>query len=99
MVIQGNSITGVTQLDDGQWHLVALVLPYSGNTTADIEFYIDGLPEAHSSQVYAVNTGCDMDVKIGKALNTGAWRGWMDDVRIYDRALSAAEVQQLYYEW
>jgi hypothetical protein len=28
---------------------------------------------------------------------SGPWNGYLDDIRIYNRALSAAEVQQLFY--
>ena len=38
-----------------------------------------------------INTVSDRDVYLG-----GEWKGYIDDIRIYDRALSALEVKALY---
>jgi hypothetical protein len=79
------------------WHHIAGV--WNGDRAA---LYIDG--SVVSSSATGGNTGVPDggSWRVGGALaysgNTGAWfEGTIDDVRIYDRELSAAEVSALYF--
>ena len=83
--------------DDGDWHHVAVVvheveLP---NLHDDVKLYKDGKPaEIHDIgllDLWPLDTGSDADVCVGED-----FRGLMDDVRIYDRALSEDEVNTLF---
>lgn len=87
-----------TDLIDGKWHQVVV----QSNGT-NVSMYIDGV-----SKTVTVATGADgqwwQQTSPGvRFLNIGAdgtpgnyLNGSLDDVRIYNRALSAAEVKQLY---
>lgn len=85
-----NSVVG----GDGKWHFVAGT--YDGSTAA---IYLNG---SLVNSVAASGTLKDSTtpLNIGRS-EEGGWPhhfgGDIDDVRIYDRALSATEIQQLYY--
>ncbi|HOK65172.1 MAG TPA: glycoside hydrolase family 2 TIM barrel-domain containing protein [Anaerohalosphaeraceae bacterium] len=79
---------GTTPVLDGQWHHIAGV--YTGSR---IQLYIDGRLEAESS-AGPVNTSTD-PVYIGSRVNATSTRNWIgniDDVRIYDIALTEAQI-------
>jgi hypothetical protein len=81
-----------TDIDDGSWHHVVGV--YDGN---EVRVYYDGevgeTTAALSGNTYVSN----QDFKIS---DTGGapWEGIIDEVRVYNRALSAREIKAL-YEW
>jgi Concanavalin A-like lectin/glucanases superfamily/Cadherin-like domain len=84
-------VIGTTAINDGVWHHVACVL--SGSNVTDVKLYVDGALETPSSTTaLAINTTASGNVKIGSDIQDRFWRGGMDDVRIYPRALSAAEI-------
>ena len=73
-----------------------LVLTISSNGTGN--FYLNGTNLAGSGTAVA---GVSEDFRIGSSGGTGCsyeyvWNGRIDDVRIYNRALSNSEVQELY---
>ncbi|MFA7171214.1 MAG: DUF2341 domain-containing protein [Candidatus Paceibacterota bacterium] len=79
---------------DGIWHNVILV--YNGSY---IRFYVDGIKTPNEfSQTGTLNINTN-DVYIGNrgTLDRG-FQGSIDDVRIYNRALSEDEIEQLYLE-
>jgi len=80
---------GITSLDDGEWHHVVGV--YDGIRGY---LYVDGLEDAVSAKRGAISTNT-FNVCIGEnAEATGRyWDGLIDDVRIYKRALTEAEIQ------
>jgi plastocyanin domain-containing protein len=88
-------------VNDGQWHHVAAVLEDDGTpTVAEIRFYIDGvLQTALPSNTQSIETASSQDVRIGAYENAGNlvsyFSGLMDEVRIYDYALTGQEIQQL----
>jgi len=105
--IRGRERIGVTpnggylyineQTDDDAWHHVAAVveeveLP---NLHDDVKLYKDGEPaEIHDIgllDLWPIDTGSDLDVRIGRQ-----FEGLIDDVRIYDRALSEDEINALF---
>lgn len=84
------------EIHDGQWHHVAVVLT-GGNPPGlqyDVRLYLDGKPaDIHPIgllDLLPIDTGGDMDVQIGKG-----FEGCLDDVRLYDRALSKDEIAAL----
>lgn len=82
---------GAGNVGDGKWHLMVVT---TGGT--DNRIYWDGV------QVAQLTAGADLadpnDLYIaGDGVHpTIHFRGTIDDVRLYNRALSAAEIQQLY---
>lgn len=101
--IWGGSITTERPINDGQWHHVALVIPDSAAAIDHIQLYIDGRLE---TQVIINNnrpiaTAADEDeVLIGTRIDPGGvntyYEGFLDEVRIYDRALSPSHIGTLY---
>ncbi|MHC4437422.1 MAG: LamG domain-containing protein [Planctomycetota bacterium] len=83
--------------DDGDWHHVAVVVKEAElpNLHDDVVLYKDGvIAEVHDIgllDLWPVDTGSDMDVRIGRG-----FEGLIDDVRIYDRVLSEEEVMVLF---
>jgi len=94
-----NNVDGGARSDGGipvrQWHHVAIT--FSGGTT---KFYIDGALDSEKDfGASSFNTTSD-GIKIGDREYTGDetddFKGEMDEVRLYDRALTEEEVQELY---
>jgi len=86
-------IFGTTDLR-GDWHFVTVVR----NKTLDyIRIYIDGNKEVETTA--ADNINISSQFRIGNDFRTGTgipYNGYIDDVRIYNRALSSDEVKLLY---
>ena len=82
---------------DDEWHHVAAVIKKAElpNLHDDAVLYKDGVvAEIHDIgllDLWPIDTGSDLDVTIGDGFN-----GLMDDVRIYDRALSDDEMMALF---
>lgn len=82
---------------DNQWHHVAAVVraAVAPNLYEDVTLYLDGtVAEIHDIgllDLWPIDTGDDLDVRIGPG-----FQGCLDDVRIYDRALSDEEIQVLF---
>jgi hypothetical protein len=104
--IQGSGVYGTKDMRDGKWHHVA-VAHTNGSTLNGIKLYIDGtLDPLSSSSATVINTvvntagpyGVDW-VRIGN----GGWstlrgfNGGIDDVRIYDSALTQNDILALIY--
>jgi len=92
-------IRGDTPLNDSQWHHVAAVVP-RGAAIKDVLLYIDGRPDptrTMSSPDTLFNITSNYDVKLGRRYNADErWlTGLIDDARIYDKALTQAEIQQI----
>ena len=79
-------------LDDGKWHLVTAT--YNGAIQA---IYVDGTLVASQESTGSI-TDNGGPVTIGNQWVTSDqyFNGQLDDVRIYNRALSASEIKQLY---
>jgi len=81
-----------TSLSDGNWHHVALVFDQANG--AQVTLYIDGVQDTASAN------GADWSWPAGQELEFGrshdsfwqAYDGQMDDIRFYNRVLTAAEV-------
>ena len=59
--------------------------------------YFNGNLEVLEIEEFSIFTGGDYTIKIGSSMNAGGkMDGAIDDLRLYDRALSAPEVQALY---
>ncbi|MCH7557578.1 MAG: discoidin domain-containing protein [Planctomycetes bacterium] len=96
--VNSGYIVGDIDMRDNQWHHVAAV--FEGDDTPevqDIKLYVDGLLDTVSAlNNNSINTASDTDVRIGKApWQDRPFTGQIDDVRIYDNALSYAEVANL----
>ncbi len=90
--VGGGYIIGSTVLSNDVWRHIAVVS--DGVDTNSIRLYVDGLPETRSDCVTrAITTIADADVEIGAFAETqNFFGGSLDDIRIYDRALTDQEV-------
>ena len=95
---QGDFTIGSTIVADGQWHHLAAVYP-GGGELGTTTLYVDGVAEtvvSNNASTQAVDTILGIDpVTVGRRNQAGVLRsfgGGVDDVRIYDRALSEQEV-------
>jgi len=98
----GGGVQSTQTVVDGQWHHIAAVLDEGQTDSGQIRLYVNGqLDAAPYAGTCTVNTSLTMPVHIGvwNQYSTGNkvnyFQGLMDEVRIYERALSAAEVAAL----
>lgn len=98
--VAGSGSNGSAPIADDTWHHCAVVFdPNLGTTIGDIQFYIDGQPDALTViGGTEVNTTTTNPVIIGSSriFPERALTGKMDDIRIYDRALSDEEILTLF---
>jgi hypothetical protein len=93
--VHRRSIGGVVAA--GQWARVVATWDGS-NAGANIHIYVDGVETAYAEVADATGARPDdsgITASIGCGASSGGFVGLIDDVRLYDRALSPAEVGQL----
>ncbi len=78
---------------DDAWHHVAMTVARSGDSTT-VELFVDDA--AAGAQVVSGATTNDDAVWIGMRPGGFAFTGLIDEIAVFDRALSAAEVAALY---
>jgi len=85
-------VHGTANVNDGQWHHAAGV--YDGAT---LRLYVDGQLDVSMATAGRINV-CEYPVTIGENLEEPqrAWNGTIDEVRLYNYALSEMEVRALY---
>ncbi len=94
------AVTYTANVHDDQWHLYALVVPDMPNpTVGDILVYQDGnlLTSACNSTYLtrALNTGNANPIVIGKYFDgANYFNGLLDEVAVFDRALTLEEIQE-----
>ncbi|MCP4257414.1 MAG: LamG domain-containing protein [Planctomycetes bacterium] len=85
-----STVSGVIE-EAGIWYHVAMIVTEGGDADT-IQFYIDGEPSGTPAQVNSEDTEGDYLIGTNKGLN-GRWIiGLVDDFRLYNHALSEAEV-------
>jgi len=92
--VSGGYIISTTVLTDGEWHHVTSVLESDGSPTVeDVKMYVDGALEAVSGfRPVGIDTVGGRNVWIGDGHHDRPWLGPIDDVRIYNRALTELEI-------
>ncbi|TKJ33840.1 MAG: hypothetical protein CEE38_19655 [Planctomycetes bacterium B3_Pla] len=93
--VNGGYQVGSTDMRDGIWHHVAAVLVDDGSPDVmEITLYVDSQQEVISAQLdEPIDTAAGV-VRIGQApWGSRPFNGQIDDVRIYDKALTQEEVQ------
>ncbi len=93
--IQGSRVVATTPVNDGQWHHIAATHG-DGALINQVTFYVDGRLDAQSgtSGGGLINTASTSVVLGNSGHNTATYgySGAIDDVRIYDHALSDVEI-------
>ena len=89
------SAAGPPAITDGNWHLVTLVNFNRSGTWYFRIYYDNGTAFSEMPSGTNANTGL---LRVGGLAASGgnSWSGQLDDFRIYNRALSATEVGELY---
>lgn len=89
------SHTNTKTLNDGAWHHCALVR----NAGVSFQWYVDGMLDVASSVDTTTNVANTANLRIGlnyAGSGVAFFTGSLDEVRIYNRALSGAEVRLHY---
>jgi len=92
----GNSdAIGTTVLSTGQWYMVTCVY---NNAAQSLSIYINGVLNTTVTSILSPNALTTATMYIGKDGATGGYyfQGSMDDVSIYNSALSLSSIKQLY---
>ena len=95
-------VTSGANLNDGNWHHVAITVGPSGN-----QFYINGVSvSTNYSDGSSSDTSFLSDVQNADVVNIGRlnvqnntyhrFDGLIDDVRVYDRVLTASDINELF---
>jgi hypothetical protein len=86
---------GSTVLNTGQWYMVTCVYTLASQ---QLSIYINGVLDHTFSNILTASATATATLLIGKDGATGGYyfQGSMDDVSIYNSALSVSSVQQLY---
>lgn len=109
--LKGGQIIGSTDLRDGEWHHIAVVL-YGGsnpNVGTHALLYVDGRKESVSraslQEVKTTTSNSDHGVWVGRNVTYGNnkrshphgrfFRGGLDELYIFDTALSQNEIKEL----
>jgi N-acetylneuraminic acid mutarotase len=85
-------------LDDGEWYFITVTLE-----NKRVEFYLDGIlstslqPELNCSQIQNISDPLTVGYNI-RGSGENWYKGFIDDIRIYDYAISKAEILELYHE-
>lgn len=83
---------GARDVTDGEWHHVALT--YDGRV--DVRLYVDGRPETAISKTYSTTSSGALCLAWPRAQGAEFYRGLLDDIAIYDRALTPAEIEAIF---
>lgn len=90
------TLKGTKPLNDGRWHHLALVNDVT--EVSQTKIYVDGQPDAVSSSISGLlNTTLGTSACLGGSDQSADcnFNGYVDDVRIFPRALSGSEVEAL----
>ena len=89
-----NGLQGTTVLNDGNWHHLAMVVSRSTN---NIKLLVDGAVEANVTNALISTTNVSFpaaSMYIGSERTVTAFiNGYMDEVRVWNRALCQGEIQ------
>src|SRR5271157_1923708 len=89
-----------SQPSSGVWHHLAAVLDKSQTGGDEVKFYVDGVLQTANRSLHAStntnNFGNNPIYLFSRAGTTEFTSGMIDDLRIYNRALTAEQIQQIY---
>lgn len=91
---ESKSIKAENVVDDTNWHHYAIT--YNGST---IIAYLDGVECSRIKCSGKIKRDASRAVVIGRNPWGNSFEGLMDEIRIYDRALSEAEIKQIMYSY
>ena len=88
-----SSAIGTTVAEVGVWYHIAASFDLS-----QLRVYVNGVEENVSTRTEVIGYGSGGNMRIGNAIHStaGSPGATIDDMRFYDRALSAQEIEALY---
>jgi len=96
----GYNVSCFAQPTSGAWHHLAVVYNNSQTGASVVSLYIDGVLQTPTQSLYSSNNtnnfGNNPVYLFSRAGTSLFGAGMIDDLRIYNSALSAAEIQQIY---
>ncbi len=87
-----------TDAIDTNWHYIVGII----NSATDMKIYVDGLSWAgtYNGSTSAILTPNSKKILIGSSSATsGFWNGYIGEVRVYNRALSASEIKLFFQKY
>jgi hypothetical protein len=82
---------------DGQWHLVAVTV--DRNLAIGGTFYVDGRVVGHfnpTGRMGSLDNGHPLRIASRSSSVTGLFRGQVDELELFNRALSSSEINEIY---
>ncbi len=91
-----NSFQTTRTINDDLWHHITYV--YDQSATGSISLYIDGMLDASQTNSTAWSWTPSQQIELGRSHDPfwRAFNGSMDDVRIYNTMLTAAQIDEVY---
>ncbi len=91
------AVTSKANVQDDRWHHVVGTLSQSGSDYV-YSIYVDGKLDNTSTNTWGLGATSKGWAIGARYDDTWGYRGLINDVRIYDRALSASEIESIYME-
>lgn len=92
--IKGGGITGTVNVNDGNWHHVAVCYDPAAAMNK-YKLFVDGVLDTEGDIAQPLNLLANTNMRIGRRLNpgfTGYFSGDMDEVRVWNVAKTEAEI-------
>ena len=90
-----NTFSTTTTINDNRWHHLAYL--YDQAATGFVAIYVDGVLSKQKGNSAAWSWSPTQELELGRSYDA-FWRrlnGWLDDFRIYNRALTSNELAQV----
>ncbi len=95
--INSGFVIGSVDVTDDEWHHIALV--FSGTSTANVKFYVDGVLNTNTSvNNIPINTGSSLNFQLSNGFHGRYFDGLIDDVRVWSSALPAGTIRAWSYK-
>ena len=96
---QKSSVQSNETLKSGRWYHVAMTYASKGNGRSELQLFLDGSPVGVERKAVGPLQRNQAPLTVGRYHWSGSYQvsmaGLIDDVRVYDRVLSAAEIRRL----
>ncbi len=91
-----NQFESSATISDEKWHHIAVTYDQSASGTTTL--YVDGAQDSFNFNMAAWSWPAGEEIELGLSHDPGwgAYTGLMDDVRIYSRILTAAEIKSIH---
>jgi hypothetical protein len=86
-------LTASANLADNKWHQIAVT--YDQDAAGEVDLYIDGQPSTSAGNLAGWSWQPGQELELGLSHDTNSFQpynGFLDDVRVYNRVLTASEV-------